>query len=179
MYYTKQDTSIFHWIKGLFSTSDYTSSKFSDFFWTKKKANACAAYLREQVDELMKRAHDLNEVAGYRGYVLDTEKAVIVLKTSLYIEEDPCAIFISEYVAAISPEYVDPSNLLIVVEAVKFGEAEKSDADMLDDAMLDLPKSTVLKQLKLTSIDDILDILRSHGTYEATYGQAEEQDIDQ
>lgn len=168
-------------IKRLFSTYDWSESRFADFFWTRKKANACAQYLRGEVDRILRDAQANGTTAGYRGYVLDTEKAVIVLKTPLYPSEDPCALFISEYVAAISPEYVDPSNLLICVEAVKFGEAEKSDADILDDATLDLPKSTVLRQLQLTSIVDILDILRAHGVYEATYGEvgAEEQDIDQ
>lgn len=178
MYFSNAQSSIYQKIKGLFSTTDY--SQFRSFFWRRKQAVKVAQYLRNEVDEIMKAAHDCNETAGYRGYVLDTEKQEVVLKTPLYFAEDPCALFVSEYVVAISPEYVNPKSLLIVVEPVKFGEAEKSDADIIDDATLDLPRSNVLKGLQVTAMVDILDILHSHGVYEATYENAgEEQDIDQ
>ncbi len=164
-------STVYERIKCLFSTSRY--SAFMGFFWRRRHAEKVAQYLREEIDAILENAQDQNEVAGYRGYVLDIEKQVVVLKTPLYFAEDPCALFVSEYVAAISPEYADPKSLLISVEPVRFGEAEKSDADVLDDHLLDLPKSKALKGLQVTAMVDILDILREHGVYEATYSEVD------
>lgn len=168
--------STFSRIKDLFDTS--SNSPFLDLFWRRSAAIKASKILCEEVDEIIKDAQAYG-LAGYRGYVVDTEGQEVLLKTPLYVEYDSCERFAFEYVAAISPERVDPNSLLVVVEPVIYGRAEKSDADIIDDATLDLPKRNVLKNLQVTAMVDILDILREHGVYEATYEQAGASDIDQ
>ncbi len=169
------ETNVFNKIGNRFSASRWSGLR--GLFWTERKTQRVAAFLAEELADVLKEAHDLNMIAGYRGYVVDFDKQKVMLKTPIFVDQEHLALFLQNNLNAIGSDYTTPDTTLgYHVEPVRYGVHELSEADVLDELLLEIPKSRVLRELRLTAMNDILDILEEHGL---TGEGAGEDDIDQ
>ena len=153
-------------------TGEVFSGRLDTFFWSKKKARELRRVILALVNDF-RLNKSKGSVAGYRGYVTDSETRALVCRTPLWYDPSGLNAFLCDYIEIMSAEVIDVDRFEIHVMTVFYNVEEPSDSDLLEEWYPEGCKageSDRKVKLSWSAIDDIIeainddinDITRTH-----------------